>query len=442
MIDYLTRRIWLALTLSAAFAMLGAFTTMLLLPSYRATTILLVQRAAGATSDSPAATHAEVALSDSVLRSALRDVPLDPQGGSLIALREDWLPATLARNISTLINGTPNVLDLRNNFSSDVQPSQGIVKLSFRYRDPSDAARLLNTVVQRYGEKISQLGRWQDGTSSQETLDKLLEAYRIASLDLSNFSAKTKLYSADQKDKTANQRSELSAALNQTRQELESRKAQLEVWPEELGKMRPLARILGTTDLMAAPKTGSSVGTTPEAYNSPPLVLQRVYQDSVQQVLKLRAETAGLSKQLEEQERTLAQLDQQLLAFSRNEPELNSLKLRVEQTYADAASFSKWLLQSRTDATLAEAKVLQPAYPVGLSVFPNLKEFVLAGAAFGFMLTVLLTLLSKEGRALIARALADAPESGDPEPETATVAPVQFGVPGREQRKSAWIRRT
>jgi uncharacterized protein involved in exopolysaccharide biosynthesis len=348
----------------------------------------------------------------------------------------------LARNISTLINGTPNVLDLRNNFSSEVQPAQGIVKLSFRYRDPSDAARLLNTVVQRYGEKISQLGRWQDGTSSQETLDKLLEAYRIASLDLSNFSAKTKLYSADQKDKTANQRSELSAALNQTRQELESRKAQLEVWPEELGKMRPLARILGTTDLMASPKTGSSVGPTPEAYNSPPLVLQRVYQDSVQQVLKLRAETAGLSKQLEEQERTLAQLDQQLLAFSRNEPELNSLKLRVEQTYADAASFSKWLLQSRTDATLAEAKVLQPAYPVGLSVFPNLREFVLAGAAFGFMLAVLLTLLSKEGRALIARALADVPESGDPEPETATVAPVQFGASGREQRKSAWIRRT
>jgi len=404
---------------------LAALACTALEPSYRATTVLWVQRSTGpgVTVDTLAATHAAIALSDTVLRSALQDVPLDPRGGALIALKPKLLPNRLYE----WIYGAPNAQDLRDNFNADLRTGHGIIKLSFRYRDSTEAAKLLNAVVRRYNEMLPQLWRWQDAGSTYDIQEKLLNNYRGASLDLSNFSEKTKLYSPDQKSNVLTQRAELSAALAHTRQELASRKAQLEIWPDELVKMKPLARILSQTDVLAKQRAEQRQADDPvvqNMYNTPPLILQNVYKESVQLVLQLRADVAGLQKQLEQQERDLNTLDQQLGAFNRSEPELNSLKLRVEQTYADAASFNKWLFQSRADAALSEAKILQPAYPSVTPIFPDWRIFVPFGAVVGFMLGVLIVVLSKEGRELLLHAFAD--EEMDAIPDAPLRAPVEF----------------
>lgn len=352
--------------------------------TYQAETLILIKKsnASAATSRSaatePAIVHTRILTSTEVVKSALADVPLDPG--------EDHAPEAYIGKVRDFIReqtgkpmlsrGSKSLLTAMRNLDAGVEPGGEIIRVTFRFGEPDTASAFVNAVTTHYASRLQQLSQWRDSNPIATREDELVRAYQRAYGELTEFSSKTKLYSSDEQQRLAlKRRNDLSAAMAETRGAIEDKTAQLATYPEQLAKMKPLARVLGSTDLTGEHSpTATKRGTIPDndaSTYTPPQLLQRVYQDTVQTVVKLRTELAGLEKKIDQQLREQQAVDAELNALSQQQAQYNTLELRVSQTRADAEAYSRWVTDQRSLSALPEVQVLQSATPPIRPVFPR-----------------------------------------------------------------------
>jgi len=200
--------------------------------------------------------------------------------------------------------------------------------------------------------------------------------------------------------------SELSTTLFATRAQLAEKNGQSEALAAQLRKLKPVTQSQYVSSLVDAlshrrnqnqdDEPASSHFKLPQA-EAPPLLMVKVYQDSIVLLFKVNAEIRGLNDLEAELNRQVKYLNASLADLESKEAEYAKLKRSVSQATLNADLYSKRAVEERVSAKLAEAKIssvkiLQFAYTPLRSNFPGYPVIALAAAASGLVLSVLVTL--------------------------------------------------
>ena len=154
-------------------------------------------------------------------------------------------------------------------------------------------------------------------------------------------------------------------------------------------------------------KGGAGGGTTPYARagsvgSNPPLLLIRVYQDSLLSLVKYNADLAGLFASLNKQKESLASVQTELASLSRDELVFHELTrdVAIAKNNAETAAnrVSEQHLRDEVNAaSLTAVRILQRAQPPLETNIPGMKVLLplglVAGAGLGLMIEVLREML-------------------------------------------------
>ena len=147
-------------------------------------------------------------------------------------------------------------------------------------------------------------------------------------------------------------------------------------------------------DAANAAKSGAA-RSTPDFSNNPPLLMIRVYQETMVNLFKLNAELAGALATQQQQENEAANLTEELNTLSSNEREFLLRRRALDQAAANSDLYSRRMVEEQINSELSAAKIsslriLQSAAVPVRAVFPNY-QLASAGAAG---LAILLAFLS------------------------------------------------
>ncbi len=273
-----------------------------------------------------------------------------------------------------------------------------IIRIAFRNRDPVIAAEFANAVAQAFVDRqlalYSRPGASDFFAHQSQHFD---DEVKRASEELEKFSVEGGIYSVDDQRKLLLGRlSDLSAALAHTRETLTDKAGQRETLAEQLRKLAPVARSPYVSSLVDA-LGGSHATPTSRSIDSraiedrtsdPPLLLIKVYQDSMGQLFQINAEIGGLQNLERQQMDETAKVVSQLNGLTSSEERFAALTRAVAQATRNSTTNSNRMVEEQINAALSAAKfsslkVLQKATVPLRPVFPNYVVFTLAAAVVG-----------------------------------------------------------
>jgi uncharacterized protein YqiB (DUF1249 family) len=132
--------------------------------------------------------------------------------------------------------------------------------------------------------------------------------------------------------------------------------------------------------------------------SDPPLLLVRVYQDSVQALVQKNADIAGLRAQQAQQESELSNVNVELSELALREAEYERLKREVARAAFNAENFAKRAAVEQLDLDLSEAKfstvkIAQAAETPLRPHFPQLSLLLPFGVIVGLIAGTAVTLM-------------------------------------------------
>ena len=215
------------------------------------------------------------------------------------------------------------------------------------------------------------------------------EIFERASAALAKFSAESQIFLvADQRKLLLERHNHVATGLNVTKGLIADKQSQADTIPQQLTQMKPIGRLSQVTDLVknqlegtvAAGRAGVNV---PNLANDPPLLLVRVYQETVATLVKLQTELAGLRTLVKHQQQSLGLIDAELNALSRREAEFERLRLEVSPARQNAEQYMKRandeeFFQELNSRKLSSVQVLQaPTLPF-IPIWPQPLVIVIA----------------------------------------------------------------
>ena len=294
----------------------------------------------------------------------------------------------------------------KKNLTIRQEPQTDIIMVTFRNSDPRVAVDFTNALVrsfsQRFFEVYSNTGAvdffWEQKKKSEEAFTRTSKAFAVYSSRYGLFRIQ------EQRGLLLQQRSAMAAALIVTRGSIAEKESQVAAIPGQLAQLKqPLARsallksLIGPQKSDTPPPPETSSLSLSGIADDPPLLLVRVYQDTVASLVRTHTEIAGLRALEVQQEQSLKDIDSQLTLMGAREAEFERLQLEVTQLKANAELFSKKAFEERLAQDLNERKftpvqILQEATlplkpiwprPVVLLVFGFVLCFVPGLAAAG-----------------------------------------------------------
>jgi uncharacterized protein involved in exopolysaccharide biosynthesis len=394
-------------TLSAVILFTALMSIVLgLQPRYEGSTLLLARqnpltvgatmdgRPAGTLPEAAQSTFVQIANSDDVLRNAAKAVGLDrlmtsppPVAAGLFLRLRSWLfnvPLPRAVGLSAVDASLPR---LRAALSVRAEPNTDIIQISYKSSDPVVASAFANAVAHGLIDRqIAVYARPGVAAFFEQQKQRFDQEYQKASDDLAKFSIATNMYSLDDQRKLLlNRISELRSALNATHNLVAQRTAQRETLGEELRHIAPVARSPWVSSLVDKLAGTSANGPLPGSVplSDPPLLLVRVYQDSMADLFKINADIAGAHATDAAQLTELASATQDLNALAKNALEYAQLQRKVTEASLNADTYARRMVDQEISDASNAAKfsaltVVQPATVPLRPVFPN---YILAGAA-------------------------------------------------------------
>jgi|ERR1700733_199342 uncharacterized protein involved in exopolysaccharide biosynthesis len=290
--------------------------------------------------------QAQILQSEEVIRRALRATDLNALFPALQheALGNSQLAEDLAYK------------EAKSAISVRVEPNTTLLRIAFRNKRPGVAVSFTNAIVQQFIDRNLELERDSPAVdffrSQKEQADK---RYGILSAQLSKLTSSLKIYSVDEQKKlTLDRANALKAALALTRGGIADKRSQAEQLDIELNRLRPRAlqsKQLGLTSPPNAEKQAAG-GASDDLASDPPLLLVKVYQESVQMLVRLRSELAGLTALEEQQTTELKTVDNELTLLSENESEFERLKSQVDLARQRGDLYGKKISEQQLDADL------------------------------------------------------------------------------------------
>ena len=294
---------------------------------------------------------------------------------------------------------------LRRAVSTKIEGKSDLLKIQFRNSDPVIAAEFTNRLAEALIGRQLQLSSQPDALSFFQKQKKRLEdEVQRASNDLTEFTVSTSTYSvAEQRQLLLKRASELAASLAATRSELASKEAQRSSLSDQLRKMKALNQspaISGLVDSLGTPPvnqpTKPSAGPDAEgrSFNSePPIMLVKVYQESMANLLKINTDLAALNGLQNHQASEMQKINDELSMLSRREATFLQLKREVDLASASAEIYGKRIMEEQVSADLAKARlsnlrVAQHAFVPAEPSFPRLSIVLPFGLLAGIMAAI------------------------------------------------------
>ncbi|HYF07078.1 MAG TPA: hypothetical protein VD970_05610 [Acetobacteraceae bacterium] len=356
---------------------------------------------------------ARIAESEEVIREAIERVGTGALAQDITA-ETTPLPARLRarlfgpgpehdRTLSTIEAILPAV---KRRLSVRSEPNSGVIRIAYRHRDPVVATDFVNAVAQAFVDRqIALYSRAGAAEFFQRQRQRFEQDFAEASAALERFSTGAGIYAVDeQRELLLGRLNELAAATAQTRGSIVDRQGQRQALAEQLRRLAPVARspyVSSLVDLLGGerpPGGGSPARGVEERTGDPPLLLVRVYQDSMVALFRINAELAGaqnlLQQQTEEQNRLTAELNR----LSRQTQEFQRLRRAVELATHNADLYSRRTVEEQINAELSAARlsslrVLQRATEPLRPVFPNYRLFFLVALVLSALLGLSAALL-------------------------------------------------
>jgi uncharacterized protein involved in exopolysaccharide biosynthesis len=379
--------------------MLGALS---LTPTYQSITFLLTRSGAEAPATSsgggpkqegytPPRTLVEIAESDDVIRQAAADVGVDRlvphterRQSIFLRLRSAIfgvpIPATDGAE-DTWLAPVKAALDIR------AEPNSDVISIAYRNHDPAVARAFVAAMAQRFMDKqIALYSRPGAAEFFRQQKQRFDDAYRQASERLAKFSTDSGIYEAEEQRKLLLKRaSDLGADYAVSKGNIVQQLAERQSLGTQLHLLAPVAR----SPWVSALVNGLAGGTLPPADSTlrndasdPPLLLVRVYQDSMAALFKLNSEVAGGVGLQAHQEQELAGLTGNLNDLTKNEQKYFQLKRDADQAADNADTYSKRMVEEEIaaayTASIHSIEVIQSASVPIRPVFPNYHLVTLA----------------------------------------------------------------
>ena len=287
-----------------------------------------------------------------------------------------------------------------------ISPEQftDIIRVTFRHANPRIAVTFTNALVQAYTDKYFDVySNAKAVTFFWDQQKRSQEAFARASSALTEFSSSNQIFRIEEQRRLLlEQRGRLSYALISTKGSLAEKESQAKTIPVQLEQMKPINRlpqITALTQLLAEPgDTGGQAridkrkkdldpGRTMQG--EPPLLLVRVYQETVATLVRLNTELAGLRALETVQQQSLRKTEEELGLLSMKEVEFERLQVEATQAKQNAELYRKKALEEQLAQDL-NAKRLSSVQVVQQATMPvepiSPKPFLLG--AIGMMLSL------------------------------------------------------
>ncbi len=376
------------------------------------------------------ASLARIAESDEVVRAAMRDYGVerlsigDPEPHASIfgRLRETVL--RLPSGVDAALGRVDGSLTrVKAQLAVRSEPSSDVLRISYRDDDPVVAAEFANALTKAFLERYLDLYTLQ-GTPEffSRQKERFDDEFKAASAKLEAFSKSSQIYaSAEQRKLLLQRRNDLFRLIATSRGLMAQKRGELQALTGQLRKLAPVTASPYLTGLVddldkesraAAPKAGTpGAKATPPAVpaptrspadiqGTPPLLMIKVYQDSMVSLFKVNAELLG-AEDLEKQQIVEANgLTAELNKLTNNEWEYLALKRQIDQAATNSDLYARRMIEEQTSAAayaakISPLKILQSASVATRPYFPSYWLGTGAAAGLSLLIGYLLLLLIK-----------------------------------------------
>jgi polysaccharide biosynthesis transport protein len=298
---------------------------------------------------------------------------------------------------------------LRRSTSVQAEGKTDLLKISFPHRDPVIAAEFVNALAEALVAKQAELlnvpGAFQFFDVQRKQLEE--EVQKTASR-FESFSAAVSIYSInDQRTLLLNRADQLTQSLSSTQGSIVELQGRKEALTEQLLRLRPITQSqyvsgivssLGATNVERAESRAKTSQAERSFTEASPLLLIRVYQDTMDALFKVDADFAGTKNREAQLGIELQRVNKELAALSSREAEYNRLSRDLTLAVTAAESYTKRTTEERINTSLANARVsglriAQLASPPDSPAFPQLIIFLALGLVGGIVLASAAALL-------------------------------------------------
>jgi polysaccharide biosynthesis transport protein len=291
-----------------------------------------------------------------------------------------------------------------------------LIRISFRHPSPVIAVEYTRALVDSFTKKYLEVYNNAAAASFfEEQRQQSRDGLARASSALAEFSSANQLFRIEEQLRILlDQQNRLASALQNTHGLIAEKEGQVAVIPQQLAQMKPISRVPQVDGLVR--QLEESVGnrqrpantqqrqsTTAELATNPPLLLVKVYQDTVATMVKLQTELSGLKALEVHQQEGLRNIKDALEALTSKEPEFVRLQFDVAQAKGISELFEKKAMEESWSQELNASKlssvqlVQSPTPPLG-PVWPRATILFGLGLAFSFVPIATFGLLHLQSR--------------------------------------------
>ncbi|WP_147019814.1 GumC family protein [Methylorubrum extorquens] len=281
-------------------------------------------------------------------------------------------------------------LRVRGALKIQVERGTDLMRLSFRHRSPQVAADFLNDIVITFVERNVELyGNSGVASFFEDERARYEQALRNAQKDLDEFARQHKVYSVrEQRNLALHNRSTLLAEIAKTTASVAEKELVAKSFARQLLEFKPLSsnaslqRLARSAGGAANGLRGLSSQQFVQEPADPPLLLVRVFQDTVQSLVKTNAEIDGSRALGLQQSDELKKIERELSGLSMIEPEFDRLEREIAEKQRNLDLYSRRATEQRLEADFRERRFfnmrvaqaavvpLNPVFPLPHLVFP------------------------------------------------------------------------
>jgi polysaccharide biosynthesis transport protein len=302
-------------------------------------------------------------------------------------------------------------LEIRDALDARFEPNTSLITVRFRDNDPLVSKDVTNALVDSFTERYYEVYSGGGGVNFFRAQQKRsAKNFEDLSAKLAAFARANNVFDvAEQRRLLLQERTRLATALVTTQGEIRQQSEQAVTIPEQLAKMKPVGRlpqVIGLTEGASDARRQSGkeedAAQTARLAANPPLLLVKVYQDTIATLVKLKIDLSGLRALEQHQIAMLKNADEQLSVLSSKEAEFERLRLDVSQARQGTEIYNRRTLDEQLEqdlnaSMLAGVRVVQRATIPLSPIWPTARLLI----AIGFIL-LLLPLLLVVGRYLSA----------------------------------------
>ncbi|MBI5265030.1 MAG: hypothetical protein HY852_24820 [Bradyrhizobium sp.] len=288
------------------------------------------------------------------------------------------------------------ILGLRDRVVAKQEGRSDLLRISFRHADPSIAASFLNELANSLvavNNAEVQLPGAQE--FFQQQTKRLEQDAETAAANLESFSVRASIYSVDEQRQLLLKRAtDLAALMSTTRGAIEEKKGQKQAIVTQLEHLKPVAQSKTVSQMVRIiGGLGRPGEKQPEQFEeAPPLLLIKVYQDNMAQLMKVNAELVGTTDLLNQLGTELENVNKELALLSSKEAEYGRLKRFLTTASTAAAHYASRMVEEEISSEVAKKsqlsslRVMQKAISPTAPVFPQIPHLIALAMAGGLLL--------------------------------------------------------